>query len=86
MKIYLAFLITILALTACVELKPRSVRVDSDPNVQNAENRREKIEESSIDAFISEHPGLDAQTKKDLKDGTISRPAALEKLKQHPAN
>lgn len=72
-----------LLLTACLPIQPKAVRVDSDPNVQESERLHDKIEASDIDIFIGDHPDLDEKTKKDLRDGTISRHAAIEKLKQN---
>jgi hypothetical protein len=67
--------------TAC-RIEPKAMRVDTDPNEQDRQALREKQEIESIEAFIVEHPELDEQMKKDLRNGTISRKVALERLNQ----
>lgn len=73
----------LLGLSACTNIHIKAVRADSDPHLQDQERLREKIEETNTDVFIQEHPELDDQTKKDLRDGRISRKAAMEKIKKN---
>ena len=72
-------LISFFVFTSCgVSIKP--VHLNSDPNEEFRDEMREQAEESDIEAFIATHPELDSETKKELRDGTLTRHAALERL------
>ncbi len=72
--------IVMLVLSACVKVAP--IQINSDPNLERLERAQEDMEKDNVEAFIAEHPELDAETKKALRDGTMSRSAAEEKLKR----
>lgn len=75
-----AFLpIIVLALSACGTIQP--IHINSDPNQESLERLEDRTEQNNVDAFIADHPELDAETRKGLRDGTISRHEALERLK-----
>ena len=44
----------------------------------------EKAYDSKVAAFIVDHPELDAETKKELRDGSLTPAGALERMKQSP--
>ncbi|MBV9080412.1 MAG: hypothetical protein JO102_04750 [Elusimicrobia bacterium] len=82
MKPAATFLLFCLPLSACgsaVSFHP--VTLNSDPNQETLQRWDDQAEEQRVSAFIADHPELDAQTKKELRDGTISRHEALERLK-----
>ena len=68
-----------LGAAGCVEIRP--MHINSDPNQEALERMEEKTEAQNVEAFIVDHPELDAGTKKELRDGTISRHEALERQK-----
>jgi hypothetical protein len=76
----LVLIALVLPLTACVAIKP--VKIHSDPNQERLERTEEKVERDNIEAFIAEHPELDAKTKKELREGTVSRSEALSLSKE----
>lgn len=77
----LSWVLVIGFLTSCrVAVAP--VRVDSDPKQESRAKTQDKVEADAIEAFITEHPDMDEQMKQDLRDGTISRHVALERLNQ----
>jgi len=57
---------------------PKPMRINSDPNQERQERVQDRVEGDNIDAFLSEHPELDAETKKALREGTMSRTDALK--------
>jgi hypothetical protein len=76
----LVLIALVLPLTACVAIKP--VKIHSDPNQERLERTEEKVERDNIEAFIAEHPELDADMRKALREGTLSRAAALDAAKR----
>ena len=76
------FLLIIFLMCSGCTWSVKPIHVNSDPNEEFRERMREKTELDNIEAFIAEHPELDAPTKKALRNGTISRHEALEELKK----
>jgi len=75
-------LLAILAFAACVKFQAKPVRIISDPNQERQEQVGNQMEEANIEVFITDHPELDEETKKELRNGTITRHAALERTKK----
>ncbi len=73
-------LLSVLCLAGCGS--PRPIHINSDPNQEALERMEEKTEQNNIDAFLADHPDLDGETRKGLRDGTVSRHEALERLKR----
>jgi hypothetical protein len=69
-------LMLLLGLMGCVRINP--INIDSDPNIEAQERREDKIDESNLEVFISEHPEFDDKTKQGLRDGTLTRREALD--------
>jgi len=69
--------VSLLVTTACVRLHP--IAIDSDPNQERLERLQEKTEQENIEVFIAEHPNLDDDTRRELREGTISRNEALKR-------
>jgi hypothetical protein len=69
---------------ACVTWKPVDI-ANSDPNLARQQTMDKRVETGNAQAFIVDHPELDENTKKELRDGTISTHEALERLKKTPA-
>ena len=76
--------LAVLALSGCITFSPKPVHINSDPNQESLERLEEKNAQDNLSAFIIDHPEFDDQTKKDLRDGTISRKDAIERAKAHP--
>jgi hypothetical protein len=69
-----------LVLAACGPVRP--IRVNSDPNQEALDRLHDQVERDDVEAFIAAHPELDARTKRELRDGTISRREAAERMKR----
>lgn len=60
---------------------PRPIRINSDPNQEAMDRMHDKMEEDDIELFIRKHADLDDQTKRELRDGTISRSEAARRAR-----
>ncbi len=65
---------------SCVQIKTPHIR--SDPNQEHQERLEQKTEQSNVEPFISDHPELDEETKKELREGTITPHEAGRRLKK----
>ena len=54
----------------------------SDPGLAAQQRAEAKTDSDNVQAFIVDHPELDAETKKELRSGDITVHEALERLKQ----
>lgn len=69
-----------LALMSCGH--PLPIRINSDPNQEALDRLHDQTEADDVEIFIHIHPELDAQTRRDLRDGTVSRRTVAERLRR----
>ena len=74
------FLPILLVLTACADFRPVPIR--TDPNEEAQARMEEQNAEAQMNAFIAAHPEFDAETRRQLRAGDISRQEALEKVRK----
>jgi hypothetical protein len=74
--------ILILALAyGCVTWKPATI-YSTDPSHAAQQRLEDQTNKSNVEAFIAAHPELDAETKRELRDGTITPAEALKRLEK----
>jgi hypothetical protein len=77
------FLLALLVGCSGVRWRPAQIHSE-DPNRAQQQRIEETTAQANAEAFIAEHPELDEQTKKDLRDGTINPVEAQERMKKNP--
>ena len=81
MRLKTGVFVCALALAACgTTLRP--IRINSDPNQEALDRMHDAQEADNVEAFIAAHPDLDTLSKRQLRDGTLSRSEAGQRLKQ----
>ena len=82
---YLMPSLILLALSAgCGSVRWKAANVPSSDFNRDQERRREEmLDRDNAAAFIAAHPELDDETRKELRDGTITPHEALERLKKN---
>ncbi len=71
-------------LNGCVHWQAVQIN-SSDPNLAAQQQMDNKTDADNVKAFIINHPELDAETKKELRDGSLTIHEALERLKKNPS-
>jgi hypothetical protein len=71
----------IMATSGCVAWRPVDI-AHSDSALAQQQRTEQKVESDTVEVFIVDHPELDEQTKKDLRDGTVTIPVVLERMKK----
>jgi hypothetical protein len=75
-----ACLALLLLLPACVDFHPVPIR--TDPNEEAQARMEEQNAQAQMNAFIAAHPEFDAETRRQLRAGEISRQDAIEKSRK----
>lgn len=52
-----------------------------DPNRAQEQRAEDELAKAHAEAFIVDHPELDAETKKELRNGTLTPAGALDRIK-----
>jgi hypothetical protein len=71
----------LLAGSGCVSWRPADIS-NSDPNLAAQQRTERHVESDNVSVFISDHPELDAETKKELREGRITLHEARARLKR----
>jgi hypothetical protein len=67
--------------SGCVGWQPVQIS-NSDPNLAAQQRDERAFDADNVQAFIASHPDLDADTKKELRDGSLTVHEAQQRLKR----